>query len=152
LSNLESVTDVILASLKKDFNISAPKVGVLGLNPHAGETGLIGDEEKKILLPFIKSYKYRRFLSGPFSPDAYWGNRAYQKYDLTLGMYHDQVLIPFKLLNFSNGVNYTAGLPIVRTSPDHGVAYDIAGKNRANEASIMEAFYFADQILKNRNR
>jgi 4-hydroxythreonine-4-phosphate dehydrogenase len=152
LSKLESVTDVIIESLKKDFNISTPGVGILGLNPHAGESGLIGDEEEKILLPFLKSYRYRRYLHGPFSSDAYWGNETYKKYDLTLGMYHDQVLIPFKLLNFSKGVNFTAGLPIVRTSPDHGVAYDIAGKNRANEASLMEAFYFADQILKNRKR
>lgn len=147
---LESVSDVILNSLKKDFRINMPAVGILGLNPHAGESGLIGNEEEKIIKPFLKEYKRKRYLKGPFSPDAYWGNRMYEKFDLTLGMYHDQVLIPFKLLNFSKGVNYTAGLPIIRTSPDHGVAYDIAKKNTANESSIMEAFYFAEIILKNR--
>jgi 4-hydroxythreonine-4-phosphate dehydrogenase len=149
---LEAVSDVIINSLKKDFGITSPSIGVLGLNPHAGESGLIGDEEEKVIKPFLKEYKQKKYLKGPFSPDAYWGNKLYEKFDLTLGMYHDQVLIPFKLLNFSKGVNYTAGLPIVRTSPDHGVAYDIAGKNTANESSILEAFYFAEIILKNREK
>ncbi len=149
---LHSVSDVVIKSLKRDFRLSSPKVGVLGLNPHAGESGLIGDEEEKILIPFLKTYKQRKFLKGPFSPDAYWGNRIYEKFDLTLGMYHDQVLIPFKLLNFSKGVNFTAGLPIIRTSPDHGVAYDIAGRGTAGENSMLEAFYFANFILKNRFR
>ncbi len=148
---LRSVSDVIIQSLKKDFNISSPAVGVLGLNPHAGESGLIGSEEMGIITPFLKKYKQRKFMEGPFSPDAYWGNRVYENFDLTLGMYHDQVLIPFKLLNFSKGVNFTAGLPVVRTSPDHGTGFDIAGKNKANESSILEAFYFADIILENRN-
>ncbi len=149
---LKSVSDVIINSLKKDFGITSPVVGILGLNPHAGESGLIGNEEEKIIKPFLKEYEQRRYLRGPFSPDAYWGSRVYEKFDLTLGMYHDQVLIPFKLLNFSKGVNYTAGLPVVRTSPDHGVAYDIAGKNTASESSMMEAFHFAQIIIKNREK
>jgi 4-hydroxythreonine-4-phosphate dehydrogenase len=149
-SLLEAVTDVVIKSLKNDFNIPSPSVGVLGLNPHAGESGLIGNEEVKVITPFLKKYRQRKYLSGPFSPDAYWGNRVYEKFDLTLGMYHDQVLIPFKLLNFSKGVNFTAGLPVVRTSPDHGTGFDIAGKNKANENSILEAFNFADFILENR--
>ncbi len=147
---LRSVSDVVIHSLQNDFNISSPLVGVLGLNPHAGESGLIGNEEENVITPFVNEYTQRRYLKGPFSPDAYWGNKLYKKYDLTLGMYHDQVLIPFKLLNFSRGVNFTAGLPIVRTSPDHGTGFDIAGKNRANENSMLEAFYFADIILGNR--
>ncbi len=153
LSNelLTSVSDVVIHSLKNDFNISSPSIGVLGFNPHAGESGLIGQEEQNIINPFLNKYKQRKHLAGPFSPDAYWGNRVYERYDLTLGMYHDQVLIPFKLLNFSKGVNFTAGLPIVRTSPDHGTGFDIAGKNRANENSILEAFHFADIILENRS-
>lgn len=151
-AKLKETADVVINSLKRDFNVETPKIGILGLNPHAGEAGIIGVEEMKIIKPFIKKYKQREYLYGPFSPDAYWGNKLYSRYDLTLGMYHDQVLIPFKLLNFSKGVNYTAGLPIVRTSPDHGVAYDIAGKNLANESSILEAFYFAEVILNNRRK
>lgn len=149
---LESVTGVVINSLKNDFGITSPSVGVLGLNPHAGESGLIGNEEERTLKPFLRKYRLRKYLKGPYSPDAYWGNRLYEKFDLTLGMYHDQVLIPFKLLNFSKGVNYTAGLPIIRTSPDHGTAYDKAGKNTANESSLLEAFYFAEIILKNRRK
>lgn len=149
---LESICKVIIDSLEKDFGINSPSVGVLGLNPHAGENGLIGHEEEEVIKPFIKNFKHRKYLHGPFSPDAYWGNKIYKNYDLTLGMYHDEILIPFKLLNFSKGVNYTAGLPVVRTSPDHGVAYDIAGRNLANENSIMEAFYYAGMLLTNRER
>lgn len=151
-TRLKSIADVVISSLQKDFNISHPKIGITGLNPHAGENGLIGDEEEKILKPFLATYSKRKYLSGPFPADAYWGNKLYRKFDLTIGMYHDQVLIPFKLLNFSKGVNFTAGLPIIRTSPDHGVAYDIAGKNLANESSILEAFHFAELIHKNRKR
>jgi 4-hydroxythreonine-4-phosphate dehydrogenase len=149
---LKVVVDVVIKSLQKDFNIESPKIGITGLNPHAGESGIIGDEEEKIIKPFIRYYNQNQYLYGPFPADAYWGNKIYGKFDLTLGMYHDQVLIPFKLLNFSKGVNYTAGLPIVRTSPDHGTAYDIAGKNLANENSMLEAFNFAEIILKNRKR
>ena len=148
--NLTNKIEVVINTLIQDMNIQNPKVAVLGLNPHAGEEGLIGNEEKKIIAPLIKESKYSQYLSGPFSPDAFFGSRAYKNYDMVLGMYHDQVLIPFKLLSFSSGVNYTAGLPIVRTSPDHGVAFDIAGKNTADESSILEAYYFAEKVVNNR--
>lgn len=147
---LSQKLDVIIHSLRYDFKINAPKVALLGLNPHAGEQGVIGNEEKKIIVPFLNSYKLGKDISGPFSPDAFWGKKYYKNFDMVVGMYHDQVLIPFKLLNFNHGVNYTAGLPIVRTSPDHGTAFDIAGKGIANESSMVEAFYFARQIVKNR--
>ena len=104
----------------------------------------------ELIIPFIKDSRYSKYLSGPYSPDAFFGSKSYKNYDLVLGMYHDQVLIPFKLLSFSSGVNYTAGLPIVRTSPDHGVAYDIAWKNTADESSILEAFYLAEKVVNNR--
>ena len=145
---LTSIITVVKDSLSNDFSIKDPKIAVLGLNPHAGESGNIGFEEKKLLTPLIK--KYRNNIFGPFVPDAFFGNRLFKKYDCTIGMYHDQILIPFKLLNFNKGVNYTAGLPIVRTSPDHGTAFDIAGKGIANPGSMIEAFKFAQLILKNR--
>ena len=148
--NIRNKIDVVVNMLLPDMNIENPKIAVLGLNPHAGEEGLIGLEEKKIIAPVIKESKYAEYLSGPFSPDAFFGTRLYENFDLILGMYHDQVLIPFKLLSFSSGVNYTAGLPIIRTSPDHGVAYDISGKNIADETSILEAFYLAEKIVNNR--
>jgi 4-hydroxythreonine-4-phosphate dehydrogenase len=147
---LNKKIDVIYNSLKNDLRISSPEIAVLGLNPHAGENGLIGSEEEKILKPFIFRSKYSEYLSGPFSPDAFFANRLYKKYDLVFGMYHDQVLSPFKLINFSLGVNFTAGLPIVRTSPDHGTAFDIAGKGTADESSIVSAFNYAKRIVKNR--
>ena len=150
LKNLSEKIEVVINTLIDDMNILNPKVAVLGLNPHAGEDGLIGTEEKKIISPLIREGKYSKYLSGPFSPDAFFGSRSYKNYNLVLGMYHDQVLIPFKLLSFSSGVNYTAGLPIVRTSPDHGVAFDIAGKNTADESSMLEAFYLAEKIVNNR--
>lgn len=150
IKRLQDTFDVVISSLENDFKIKNPGIAVLGLNPHAGENGIIGTEEKKIIMPAIKNYHRRKLLSGPFPPDAFFGNRLYKKYDMVIGMYHDQVLIPFKLLNFGKGVNYTAGLPIVRTSPDHGVAYDIAGKNTADPSSMVEAYKFADRIVKNR--
>jgi 4-hydroxythreonine-4-phosphate dehydrogenase len=140
--------NTIINVLKVDLNIKLPKIAILGLNPHAGENGLIGKEEIEIINPIIKKY---RNIDGPYSPDAFFGSKAYQNYDMVIGMYHDQVLIPFKLLNFSSGVNYTAGLPIVRTSPDHGTAFNIAGKGIADESSIYEAYKTAELILKNRN-
>lgn len=151
-SKLKTTVKIISDTLKSDFRIVKPKTAILGLNPHAGETGIIGDEEKKIIEPFIKKYSIEFNLSGPFSPDAFFANKLYLDYDMVLGMYHDQVLIPFKFINQVGGVNYSAGLPIVRTSPDHGVAYDIAGKNIADPSSIIEAFYIAEKIVKNRKR
>ncbi len=152
VQQLSKKFEVIFNSLERDLKIKNPRIAVLGLNPHAGENGLIGIEEKEIIAPAIKKSKLSKYLSGPFSPDAFFGNRLYKKYDLVLGMYHDQVLIPFKLINFGSGVNYTAGLPIVRTSPDHGTAFDIAGKGTANESSLISAFLYARKIVRNRKK
>lgn len=143
--------NLILKTLRKDFKIKSPKIAVLGLNPHAGENGLIGDEEKKVIFPFMKKFSKGKYFFGPYSPDAFFGMKMYLNYDMVVGMYHDQILNPFKLLNFNRGVNYTAGLPIVRTSPDHGTAFDIAGKGIADESSMVEAFKYAEMILLNRN-
>lgn len=137
---------------KKDLGILNPNIAVLGLNPHAGENGLIGNEEIKFIEPAIKSLKRKINISGPFVPDAFWGNKLYKKFDMILGMYHDQILIPFKLLNFNTGVNFTAGLNLIRTSPDHGTAFDIAGKNIANISSTMEAYKYAVKIHNNRKK
>ena len=139
------------ASLKVDFNIRKPKIAVLGLNPHAGDGGLLGKEEIEIITPAIETAKTRDVIVlGPFSADGFFGAHTYHNFDGILAMYHDQGLIPFKFANFNNGVNFTAGLPVVRTSPDHGTGYDIAGKNLANEQSFREAIYLACDIVKNR--
>lgn len=138
-------------SLKKDFGISKPKIAVLGLNPHAGDEGLIGDEEKNVILPVIQDLKNKgKLIFGPFPADGFFGASHYTKYDGILAMYHDQGLVAFKTLAFENGVNFTAGLPVVRTSPDHGTAYAIAGKNQADESSLREAIYTAAAIIKSR--
>lgn len=144
---LDAKLKVISKTLVTDLGIKSPKIAVLGLNPHAGENGVIGNEEENIIKPVIKKYKN---VFGPFSSDAFFGNKNYFNYDIVVGMYHDQALIPFKLLNFSRGVNYTAGLPIVRTSPDHGTAFDIAGKGIADETSFYEAYKIARRIVKKR--
>lgn len=144
--------ELINLTVRKDLMIENPKIAVLGLNPHAGENGLIGNEETEIIAPAIKSLEKRFDVSGPFVPDAFWGNKTYKKFDMILGMYHDQILIPFKLLNFNNGVNFTAGLKLIRTSPDHGTAYDIAGLNKADESSILQSYKYAIKIFQNRNR
>lgn len=149
---LSNTIRILLNTLESDLNIPKPKIAVLGLNPHAGENGIIGREEEKVIKPVIKELNSKKNINGPFSPDAFFGAKMYNDYDLVLGMYHDQVLIPFKLLNFSSGVNYTAGLKIIRTSPDHGVAYDIAWKNRADESSLTKAYEYAKMILKNRDK
>ncbi len=149
-SNLKRAIEILNTTAKKDLKILKPKIAVLGLNPHAGENGLIGNEENKIIKPLIISLKERYDVSGPFVPDAFWGNKTYKQYDLVLGMYHDQILIPFKLLNFNKGVNYTAGLNLIRTSPDHGTAYDIAGLNMANESSLFQSYKYALKIFQNR--
>ncbi len=146
------ILTVVERSLKDDLLIDAPRIALLGLNPHAGEEGIIGIEEEKIIKPLLRENKRLKLVAGPFSPDAFFGNQMFKNYDVVIGMYHDQVLIPFKLMNFGKGVNFTAGLPIVRTSPDHGVAYDIAGKGMADESSILEAFYYAEKIVKNRRK
>lgn len=146
--NLKNTLSIVYSTLIKDLEISEPSIAVLGLNPHAGESGLIGTEEEKIIKPVIK--KFNKKIEGPFSPDAFFASKKYKEYDLVFGMYHDQVLIPFKMINFSSGVNFTAGLNIVRTSPDHGVAYDIAWKNKADPSSIITAFKYAKLISFNR--
>lgn len=147
---LENKLSLILRTLINDFKIKSPKIAVLGLNPHAGENGLIGEEEKKIIIPFMKKFSKRKYFFGPYSSDAFFGMKLYLVYDMVIGMYHDQILNPFKLLNFNKGVNYTAGLPIVRTSPDHGTGFDIAGKGIADESSMVEAFKYARMIIANR--
>lgn len=138
-------------SLKQDFHINKPKIAVLGLNPHAGDEGLIGDEEKQIIRPVIQDLKNKgKLVQGPFPADGFFGSGQYKKFDGILAMYHDQGLIPFKSLAFEEGVNFTAGLPIVRTSPDHGTAYAIAGKNLAEASSMRKAIYLAADIVKSR--
>ncbi|MFH0734408.1 MAG: 4-hydroxythreonine-4-phosphate dehydrogenase PdxA [bacterium] len=148
-TKLKKIIEVIKNSMINDFKINSPKIAVLALNPHAGEDGKIGKEEIKIIKPIITEY-FSEFAEGPFVPDAYYGNKLFNNFDLTLGMYHDQVLIPFKYIAFDRGVNFTAGLPIVRTSPDHGTAYNIAGKFEANANSMIEAFKWANIIINNR--
>lgn len=139
-------------SLKKDFNIQKPRIAVLGLNPHAGDEGLIGDEEINVIKPVINDLKTKgKLIFGPFPADGFFGAGAYTKYDGIIAMYHDQGLVPFKTLAFENGVNFTAGLPVVRTSPDHGTAYGIAGKNQADCSSMREAIYLASEIIRNRS-
>jgi|WetSurMetagenome_2_1015567.scaffolds.fasta_scaffold80430_3 4-hydroxythreonine-4-phosphate dehydrogenase len=144
--------NLLNSTAMQDLAIPNPKIAVLGLNPHAGESGLIGNEEETIIKPAIKSLQKKINVTGPFVPDAFWGNKTYKKFDMILGMYHDQVLIPFKLLNFNSGVNFTAGLNLIRTSPDHGTAYNIAGLNKANESSLLQAYKFGLKIFQNRKR
>ncbi|MFT2009341.1 4-hydroxythreonine-4-phosphate dehydrogenase PdxA [Pontibacter sp. 13R65] len=142
---------ILLESLKLDFGIQKPRVAVLGLNPHAGENGLLGTEENDIIRPAILQLKERGHLVfGPYPADGFFGMQQYKQVDAVLSMYHDQGLIPFKTLAFENGVNFTAGLPIVRTSPDHGTAYDIAAKHVADETSFREALFTACDIIRKR--
>ena len=139
------------ASLERDFTILNPKIAVLGLNPHCGDGGLLGDEEQNIILPAVQQAQAEGILAfGPYSPDGYFGLGNYGRFDATLAMYHDQGLAPFKALAFSEGVNYTAGLPVVRTSPDHGTAYDMAGRDEADPRSMMHAIYAAIDIFNHR--
>ncbi len=135
-------------SLKKDFGIDKPKIALLGLNPHAGDQGLVGKEEKEIILPAIlDSRKSDCVVMGPYSADAFFARGTHEKFDAVLAMYHDQGLIPFKSLAFGEGVNFTAGLSVIRTSPDHGTAFDIAGKNLADESSFRAAIFTAIEIF-----
>ena len=142
---------IIYKSLQRDFNIDKPRIAVLGLNPHAGDEGLIGNEEETIIKPAIKEAKNNNMLVvGPFSADAFFARNNHQKFDAVLAMYHDQGLIPFKALANGEGVNYTAGLPAVRTSPDHGVAFDIAGKDKADASSFITALFECIDIINRR--
>lgn len=138
-------------SLKKDFGFDKPRIAVLALNPHAGDEGLIGQEEEQIIRPAIKDAKQKDiFCFGPYSPDAFFARGQYEKFDAVLAMYHDQGLIPFKSLAIGEGVNYTAGIAGIRTSPDHGVAFDIAGKGKADEASFRQALFTCIDIIQTR--
>jgi len=140
-------------SLKYDFKISLPKIGILSMNPHAGDGGMIGTEEINLINPVIKALNKKRSKNvffGTYAADAYFASGLYKKFDLTFAMYHDQGLIPFKMISGINGINYTAGLSFVRTSPGHGTAFDIAGKNKANEKSLLAAIKWADRIYRNR--
>jgi len=138
-------------SLKKDFGIVKPRIAVFGLNPHAGENGKLGAEEQEIISPAIQQAKNKGVLAfGPFPADGFFGSDLKNQFDGILAMYHDQGLTAFKALAFDDGVNFTADLPIVRTSPDHGTAFDIAGKNLASELSMRSAMYLAVEIFKNR--
>ncbi len=138
-------------TLHIDFGIDKPKIAVLGLNPHAGDEGLIGDDEFRAIMPAIEEAKELNILAiGPYSADGFFGSGQYKSFDGILAMYHDQGLLPFKILSFGSGVNYTAGLPVVRTSPDHGTAYDIAGQNVADPSSFRKALFQAIDVVKNR--
>lgn len=149
--NIKNKLNIMNLSLKNDFGIGKPRIAVLGLNPHAGEDGLLGDEELNIIAPVIREFKdHGHLVFGPYSADGFFGMMHQKKFDGVLAMYHDQGLIPFKSLAFETGVNFTAGLSIVRTSPDHGTAYNIAGKSLADEGSMQAAILQAYDIVRNR--
>ncbi|WP_162126907.1 4-hydroxythreonine-4-phosphate dehydrogenase PdxA [Flavobacterium phycosphaerae] len=145
--------ETIKHSLIQDFGINKPKIAVLALNPHAGDNGVIGKEDDEVLKPTLKKlFEKGTLVFGPFAADGFFGNNQYEKYDAVIATYHDQGLIPFKTLSFGNGVNYTAGLNKIRTSPDHGTAYEIAGKGVADYNSFKEAVYTAIDIYNSRNQ
>ncbi len=145
--------ETLHTSLKKDFAIENPKIAVLGVNPHAGENGNIGNEEKEIIIPAIQKAQEKNINAvGPFPADGFFATYTPKKYDAVLAMYHDQGLIPLKMSGFYEGVNYSAGLKILRTSPDHGTGFNIAGKNEANPSSMIAALKFATMIIENRNK
>ena len=139
-------------SLKEDFGVRKPKIALLGLNPHSGDNGLIGDEEQQVIEPAIEKAKEANIMVfGPYPADGFFGSESYNKFDGVLAMYHDQGLTPFKSLTYEGGVNYTAGLPVIRTSPAHGTAYEIAGENKADPSSFRHALFAAIDIYKSRN-
>ncbi len=142
---------VLSESLKKDFAVDRPKIAILSLNPHSGDNSLLGTQEKEIIRPAVeKLFQKGELLFGPFSADGFFASEYRKKFDAVLAMYHDQGLIPFKALSFDDGVNFTAGLPVVRCSPDHGTAFDIAGKGVANHLPFLSSIYTACDIYKNR--
>ena len=148
---LNTKLQILLKSLKQDFGIEKPRVAVLGLNPHAGENGLLGTEEQSIVTPVIQQLLHDGHLVyGPYPADGFFGTGQYRQFDATLSLYHDQGLIPFKTLAFERGVNFTAGLPVIRTSPDHGTAYGLAGQFKADETSFREALYMACELVRQR--
>ncbi len=143
--------DIMHASLKRDFGITKPKIAVLGLNPHCGDKGVIGKEDEEIIRPTLNDIQEKgKLVYGPYAADGFFGSKTYTQFDGILATYHDQGLAPFKALSFGNGVNFTAGLSKIRTSPDHGTGFDIAGNNQANPSSFKEALFSALQIYKNR--
>jgi 4-hydroxythreonine-4-phosphate dehydrogenase len=150
--NILGKLHIMHESLVKDFGINKPKIAVLGLNPHAGDEGLVGTEEESIIKPAIKEAKHNMLVFGPYSADAFFARNLQSKFDGVLAMYHDQGLIPFKALAAGEGVNYTAGLGGIRTSPDHGTAFDIAGKNKADHASFLKAIYTCLDIIQARRQ
>lgn len=144
--------NLMIDSLKNDFNIQKPKIAVLGLNPHAGENGLLGSEEADLITPVIQSFQNSgELVFGPFPADGFFASGSYKKYDAVLAMYHDQGLAPFKIISFGEGINFTAGLKFVRTSPDHGTAYDIAGKGIADASSLLNAIFLALDVIRSRS-
>lgn len=148
-AHLEDRLAVLTKSLKEDYGITKPRIAVLGLNPHAGEEGKLGKEEQEIMVPLFEKLRNKgQLVYGPYPADGFFGARQYQQFDAVLAMYHDQGLAPFKTIAFDDGVNYTAGLPFVRTSPDHGTAYNIAGKGIADANSLRQAVYLADEIVR----
>jgi len=152
---IQTKLEILADSLIMDFGISKPKIAVLGLNPHAGDGGVIGTEEIDTISPLLKEIKAKRgdiTVRGPYPADGFFGQQLHKEHDAILAMYHDQGLAPFKLLSFGKGVNFTAGLPIIRTSPDHGTAFDIAGKGVANPSSFNEAYTLAVELANKRIR
>lgn len=148
---ITSKINTIIKTLKQDFEIERPRIAVLGLNPHSGDNGVIGKEEETIIKPTLKKlFEAGNLVFGPFAADGFFGAAQYEKYDAVIATYHDQGLIPFKTISFGNGVNYTAGLEKIRTSPDHGTAFDIAGKGIANHDSFKEAVYLALDLYRKR--
>lgn len=143
--------EVMYNSLREDLNIIKPKIAVLGLNPHAGDSGLLGKEELELIKPAVQTaFDQGKLVYGPYAADSFFGSGQYRAFDAVLAMYHDQGLIPFKSMAFYDGVNFTAGLPIIRTSPDHGTAYDLAGKNTAETLSMRNAIHDAIRMVRNR--
>ncbi len=143
---------IIAHSLVKDFSVTNPRIAVLGLNPHAGDNGLLGNEEQEIIIPAIKEAKDEGIIAlGPYPADGFFGSSDFTKFDAILAMYHDQGLIPFKLTSFERGINFTAGLSVIRTSPSHGTAYDIAGEGKASPESFRQALYLAIDVFRNRS-
>jgi len=148
---IKEKVEIMHQSLRQDFGINKPKIAVLGLNPHCGDKGVIGKEEDLIIKPTIDQIKENgKLVYGPYSADGFFGSKTYEKFDGILAMYHDQGLAPFKALSFGNGVNYTAGLSEIRTSPDHGTGFDIAGKNIADPSSFKAALFTAIDVFKSR--
>lgn len=148
---IKGKVETMYTSLKKDFGINKPKIAILSLNPHCGDKGVIGKEDDEIIQPTIEEIRETgKLVFGPYAADGFFGSETYKQFDGVLATYHDQGLAPFKALSFGKGVNFTAGLSHIRTSPDHGTGYDIAGKNQANESSFKEALFTAIQVFKNR--